>query len=240
MLTNIVILLFSSLVATILFKFGLKAVKGFDGFIKRLLPAFAVILLFLLINLGMAFLANSALQRVIAMRPTTSIVSLQELPNNRPVIFTGTVSHENSLVTKGRQEYVAYVAKEDIWKPLNLMIEAQGKTVSIDNDSYRQRNWPRDLNQPRADQVLYLNRNQPVVIMGRTVVTNPVGASQGQKNHRIRAELIYAGSHEQFIINTQRRLWGPRIMAGLNAFAIGAIGLGVLMNGFKRWRRRVA
>ena len=230
MFVNIVILLFSVAVAALLFRFGIPTVKSFSHFYQRFLPAFGLVMVFLAVNLGMTFWAKGGLEQVAAMTPTTSLASLQELRSGEPVVLAGTISPDNTIQRSvGNQEYVAYSSEDDgLRTPLHLVININGGQIELDNDTYAPRNWP------RHRDVRYLSHDQSVVIVGETIVSVGLfGANKGQETHSIHGILIYAGTHAEFVSSTTRRLWGPRIMAGLNAFALGAIALGTVITGFR-------
>lgn len=235
MLTNILLLLFSSSIAVLLFKFGLPTAKNWIQFRDRILPAIGVLLFFLLVNLGLALLGKAALQQGITATPINSLAALEQWGTSEQIILVGQVSEANELLTRGDREYVAFVDKDRFQKPLGLKVDLADGQTTLNNDGYKHRNWTRD----RTRKVSYLERGQAVVISGKVgVYQSTLGSNPGEQAHRVTAELVYAGSHKSFVTNLKRRLWGPRILAGLNAFAIGAIGLGGAIAGFRRLRQR--
>lgn len=234
MLTNILILLFSSSVAALLFKFGLPTAKDWQLFRNRMLPAFGVLLVLLIANLGMALLGKAALEQGITTEPISSLAALEQLGTSEQIILVGKVSEANELITRGDREYVAFVDKDRFQKPLGLKLDLEDGPTEINNDGYKHRNWTRD----RTRKVSYLERGQAVLISGRVgVYENLAGSNQGEQATRVTADLVYAGSHSSFVASLKKRLWGPRILAGLNAFALGAIALGLAIAGFRRLKR---
>lgn len=243
MLTNILILLFSSGFAALLFKFGLPTARDWLQFRNRMLPAFGVLLFFLLINLGMALLGKAALQQGIAAEPIRSLAALEQLGTSEQVILVGKVSEANELLTWRDQEFVAFFNRDRVEKPLWLQIDLSDGLTELNSDSYKPRNWPSNRTGSASSNsnrsVNYLERGQAVVISGRVgVFESLAGADKGGQATRVTADLVYAGSHDSFVANLKKRLWGPRILASLNAFAIGAIGLRVAIAGFRRLKRR--
>ena len=232
---NIVIFLFSCFVALILFKFGLPTFKTSDDFYRRLLPAIAVILLFLGVNLTMAFLAKLSITQALTQPPVESFEQLQTIGTGEPIVLVGEVSITNDLVTDRDREYVAFVARDKEWKPLDLLIDtADEGRVIVENSSYAHRHWPKEQNGVNRRTVQYLQRKQPVIAVGKTVAMQRLtGEQAGAIDTRIYADMIFGGSHAEMVTHLKRRLWGPRVMMGLNAFGIGAIALMTLTAGFK-------
>lgn len=231
MFINILILLFSSSLAALLFKFGLPTAKTWPQFRNRMLPGFGVLLFFLLINLAMAMLGKAALEQGIAAAPVSSLAALEQRGTSEQIILVGKVSKANGLLTRGDREYVAFVDQDRFQKPLGLEVELEDGSTALNNDGYQHRNWSRD----RTRKVSYLERGQAVVISGRVgIYKSLAGSNQGEQSARVTADLVYAGSHANFVSSLKKRLWGPRILAGLNAFAMGAIGLGVAIAGCRR------
>lgn len=235
-LMSTAIFLFSVGIAAILFKFGNRSVTGFAGFVRRLLPAYGVATLFLLINLWLAFSIQSVLENVSVMTSLSSVAGLRELGKDRIVIFTGTISAQNERVSKGDKEYVAYLSGDDSWRPQTLQVDTQGTVVSIDGGNYAALNWPRYRDPFGDDSVRYLNPEQPVVVVGKTVAyrNRPLGESHADHRYGINAKVLYGGSASDFVSATQRRSLWPLIMVGLNSSALGALGIGVMVSGWRR------
>lgn len=94
----------------------------------------------------------------------------------------------------------------------------------MDEDNYKARNWPLDRN------LRFLNPRQQVVIVGEKEEFRRVtGPQKGEIVHSVKGIVLFAGSHPVFLQDLQRRLWGPRVMLGLNAFALGALILFTLV-----------
>lgn len=232
---NIVIFIFSSTVAGLLFKFLPPTFKSRSDFYQRMMPAIALLLLFLGVNLTLAFLAKLSLTKAMDLSPTETIEQLEALETDRLVVLTGVVSADNELVRDRDQEYVAYVARDSQWKPLWLLVDtADEGQVTIANNSYVHRHWPKKSTGVGRRTVQYLSYKQPVVVVGQThIVRQLIGNEPGTISHKIHADLVYGGLHDEFVRHVQRRLWGPRIMMGLNAFALGAIAVMTILQGWK-------
>ncbi|MGB2924851.1 MAG: hypothetical protein WBB82_06090 [Limnothrix sp.] len=230
MLVNILILIASVAIAILLFKFVLHTAKNFKTFSRKMLPALGFVILLLAINLGMSFRAKSTIQRVTEITAVSSIAELERTENN-PVALVAVASPANPI--RGRNnEYLAYVDGNGLWTPREILFDLDDGLIAMDNDNYRTRNWPRD------DKLRYINPEQPVVILGEAIKSLQVtGTNVGEVAYRVRGILVFAGSHAEFKEDLTRRLWGPRIMAGLNAFALGAIVLCTLIATFKVLRR---
>lgn len=231
MFVNILIFLSSVAIAVLLFKFGLRTVSNFKAFSRRILPALGVVMLILTVNLGMTFYAKNALKEVANLTAVSSIAELEQTESESPVALVASASPDNPI--RGRNnEYLAYVDGNGLWTPRVLLFDLDDGQIAMDNDTYKTRNWPRD------GKLRYINPEQPVVILGEAIKSLQVtGTDIGEVTYRIKGMLVFAGSHTAFKGNLTRRMWGPRIMAGLNAFALGAIALCTLIATFKILRR---
>ena len=95
-------------------------------------------------------------------------------------------------------------------------------------------NWKRRDNQPKITSNTsirsYLLPGDTLTILGeKQVWERATGDDKGKITHTLEGLIVYSGSHADFIQNTTRRLWGPNILAGLSAFALGATILGVII-----------
>ncbi|MEO1593036.1 MAG: hypothetical protein AAFU71_17350 [Cyanobacteria bacterium J06632_22] len=238
-LTSTVILLVVVLVALILFKPASRAVKGFSGFCQRLLPAFGVVILGLIVNLMLAFSIQSNLQAVATLAPISSTAGLRELGADRVAVFIGTVSEQNERTSKGDKEYVAYLG-EDSWRPLSLVVENQGDAAFIRDRNYVPLNWPRYRDPFGDNSVRYLDYGQPIVAIGEVLATTdrPLAGSNAEASYGIDTRVLFAGSYANFTTATALRALWPRIMLGLNSAALGVVVIGVLVSGSRRLMRR--
>ncbi|NJN72627.1 MAG: hypothetical protein HC799_07345 [Limnothrix sp. RL_2_0] len=231
MFVNILIFLFSVAIAVLLFKFGLRTVSNFKTLAQRILPALGIVMLLLAINLGMTFYAKAALQQTANLPAVSSLAELEQVESDSPIALVAIASPDNPI--RGRNnEYLAYVDGNGLWTPRVILFDLDDGQIAMDNDNYKTRNWPRD------NQLRYINPEQPVVVMGEAIKSLQVtGTNIGEVTYRIKGILVFAGSHTEFKADLTRRLWGPRIMAGLNAFALGAIALGTIIAAFRVWRK---
>jgi len=238
--TSTVIFLFAVLLAFVFFKFGNRAIQSFQGFYRRLLPAYGVVLLLLLVNVLLALSLQSTLQAIAAMPPVSSS-GLRELGKDRVAVLTGIISPENSRTSVSDQEYVAFIG-DRTWRPVNFLVENQGEAVLVSDRGYAALNWPRHRDSFGDNSVRYLDHGQSVVVVGKIVASTqrPFSSSNADTNYGLDARVVYAGSHAAFVTATERRALWPRIMLGLNSFALGAVGLGVVISSMRRLMQRGA
>ena len=227
MFVNIVIFVFSVAIASLLFKFGIATTPTLKPFAQRMLPAFAVVLLFLGVNTCMALYAKHTIKVTLDLPAIDNQAELIKLPSGAPMALVAIASPDNPI--RGRNnEYLAYVDGNGLWTPREILFDLDDIQISMENDTYRVRNWKRD------NKLRYINPCQEVVIVGENIIyERATGAEKGKLTNGVKGILVYAGSHAQFVKDTTRRLWGPRIMAGLNAFAFGAITLCVIIAAIK-------
>ncbi|OKH18056.1 hypothetical protein [[Limnothrix rosea] IAM M-220] len=227
MFTSILIFLFSVIVSAVLFKFGIATTPTLKLFAKRMLPAFTVVILLLGGNILYTLNAKNALQSVIDLPPVTDSTELATVQSGEPLVLVAIASPDNPI--KGRNnEYLAYVDGNGLWTPLKILLDLEDTQIAMTNDNYRTRNWKRD------NKINYINPGQRLTIVGRNLIGEVMtGDDKDKQINAIEGILVYAGSHNQFIQDTTRRLWGPRIMAGLSAFALGATVLGVIIAAVK-------
>ncbi len=223
MFTSILVFLFSVILSAVLFKFGIPKTPTLKRFAQRMLPAFAVVLLMLGGNILYALNAKGALQTFIDLPPVTNSTELATVQSGEPMVLVAIASPDNPI--KGRNnEYLAYVDGNGLWTPLRILLDLEDTQIALTNDDYRTRNWKRD------NQLNYINPGQRLIIVGENLVGEVMtGDSRGEQVNAIEGFLVYAGSYSEFIQDTTRRLWGPRILAGLSAFAAGATVLGILI-----------
>lgn len=216
-----------------LFRVGLPRCKTFKNFTQRFFPAVVVLMVVLGINLAIAYQTQQQIQRTVALEPTTTFRNLQEIEAEELVVVVAVASPDNPV--RGRDnEYLAYVDDNGLWTPRKILFDLDDTQIAIDDETYEPRNWPLDRN------LRFLNPRQQVVIVGKKEIINaPVGPEPEAGNHSIQSEIIFAGSYQAFLQDLQRRIWGPRIMVGLNAFALGAIALSTLVAAFRVTGRKL-
>ncbi|AFY37400.1 hypothetical protein Lepto7376_1029 [[Leptolyngbya] sp. PCC 7376] len=234
MFINIVILLFSVAIAALVFRFVVPKITTLKIFTQRILMIVGVLTLFLGVNLGMAVYAKSVLQLTIDLPVVTTLAEIETLDPGASVVLEAIASPDNPI--RGRNnEYLAYVDGNGLWTPREILFDLDDAQIAMDNDTYKVRNWKRD------NKLRYINPGHDVVILGENIKSVRItGSQKGKITHTIKGILIFSGSHQEFLNDLHRRLWGPRIMAGLNAFAIGAILLTTLITAIKTARRKPA
>ncbi|BAW95635.1 hypothetical protein NIES970_05440 [[Synechococcus] sp. NIES-970] len=227
MVINLLILLLGMAIALLLFRAGIPRLKGFKQFTQRFVPVVGALMLMLGINLAIAYHAQQQLQRQASLEPVTTFQALQAIDAGQPVAVVAVASPDNPV--RGRNnEYLAYVDDNGLWTPQTIFFDLDDTQIAIDDESYEPRNWPLDRN------LRFLNPRQQVVIIGqKEVIDAPVGPQPPAGNHGVQSEIIFAGSHPAFLQDLERRLWGPRLLVGLNAFALGAIALSTLVMAFR-------
>ncbi|ANV88208.1 hypothetical protein [Picosynechococcus sp. PCC 7117] len=216
-----------------LFRAGLPRFKTFKNFAQRFLPAIGVLILLLGANLLGAYQAKQTLQFTADLPPITTLATLREIEAGQPVAVVAVASPDNPV--RGRNnEYLAYVDDNGLWTPQRILFDLDDAQIAMDDDAYKVRNWPLDRN------LRFLNPRQQVVIIGeKEEFTRVTGPQKGEVTHSVEGILIFAGSHQAFLQDLQRRIWGPRIMVGLNAFALGAIALSTLVAAFRVTGRKL-
>lgn len=188
-------------------------------------------MLVLAINLGLAFYAKNEIKKVASLPAVSSFAELEQVETENPVALVARASSANPI--RGRNnEYLAYVDGNGLWTPREILFDLDDGQITMDNDNYKTRNWPKDNN------LRYINPEQSVVILGEAIKSLQVtGANLGEVTYRVKGDIVFAGSHADFRADLAQRLWGPKIMIGLNAFALGAIALYTLIATFKVLRR---
>ncbi|MHB1354670.1 MAG: hypothetical protein ACYCZF_01695 [Anaerolineae bacterium] len=187
MAANIVTLTIIILVTFLLYRIILPKVKTHVAY-RYLLYLFCTLTAFALFNGFLAYLGAGGLQKASASAPVTRLAQLEESSDDGGVILVGTVSERNAMVLG---DYVAYQDENHLWSPEEFKIDLELGWVAIVNDTYQAIGWPVD-----AAGYTYLQIKQPVVIVG--YVGNSVGIVSGKKYQTIQADLVYAGSFDDF------------------------------------------
>ncbi|MBV5260196.1 hypothetical protein FLX56_17430 [Synechococcus moorigangaii CMS01] len=227
MLISLLVLGVVVAIALLLFRIWVPRLKGFKQFARRFFPAVGLLILVLGINLAITYRSQQQIQRQAALEPITTFEALQAVDAGQPVAVVAVASPDNPV--RGRDnEYLAYVDDNGLWTPQSMLFDLDDTQIAIDDGTYETRNWPLDRN------LRFLNPRQQVVIVGqKEMIDAPVGPQPPAGNHSVQSEIIFAGSHPDFLQDLQRRLWGPRLLVGLNAFALGAIALATLITAFR-------
>jgi len=123
------------------------------------------------------------------------------------------VSAKNSGQTG---DYVAYISDERLYFPDELLIELDDDIVAVSNDTYAARNWPVD-----GRSFSYLKASEPVIVVGHVERSiQLLGADKGQQHLSIRADIVYAGDHADFVARAKQRILLPTIMLAANIIAM--------------------
>lgn len=209
MIATIVIFIFCILIVWLLIKYPFNKAKAPEDF-RKLMPFFAIIALFLLFNSLLALAGYAGLNQSVKQAPVETLQSLSELKQNDGLILVGVVSHNNSAFYS---DYAAYMDDSHLWSPIELWIKLGGGEVAISNNTYQATNWPMD-----AMQYAYLLPGQPVVVVGFLErATSLVDASESLE---IRADVLYAGSFDDFRTRSRGKSWLAGGIAFTNLVAL--------------------
>jgi hypothetical protein len=185
MLLNLFVIAFCIFLSWLLYRFPLKKAKTPDDF-RKLLLFFGVLLIFVLFNGLLAFFGLGGLKNASSNAAITDTTQLAAIANGDGVVISGTVSSENDFISG---DYIAYMDESNLWTPKPLIIDLQDGYFEISNDTYQGTNWPID-----ARGFSHLQKYQPVIVVGY-VEDNLASLN---KIHSIRADIIYAGSFDDF------------------------------------------
>jgi hypothetical protein len=190
--------------------------------VGRLALVLAFIGVFFLVNALFAQMGRGALLMAVDTRPVTSLDVLETVETGAPVILDGIVSLENPTYI---QNYVSYIECDDDgctrYVPSRLLIRLDGGDVTILNDDFEDREWPY-----ASDGVLFLATGDPVIVVGamQRGVTM-LGREKGKETFSILADIVYAGSHEDFVTRAEARLIFPTILLIVNLVAVAVVVL---------------
>jgi len=221
MAANSFVFLFSCILVGLLYHFRLRRATT-KAEISKLALVSSFIGIFFLANALFAYLGRSALQMAIEMRPVVSIEDLQDVETGAPVVLDGIVAPENAVSTAN---YVTYIECDDAsctrYVPSRLLIALDGGDAVISNDDFEERAWP-----VSADGIRFLAPNQPVIVVGtmeRGVVL--FGPDKGKQTSSLHAEILYAGSREDFVARARGKMIFPSVMliANLVAFVAAVV-----------------
>lgn len=211
MAANIVILAFCSVMTWLLYRFKL-AKAGSRAEVRKLLPFFLVLGVFLAFNALLAFMGRGGLNLAVTMTPITLRANLEDIATGDGVMLDGVVSAQNPT---NSGESVAYIDDVRLWSPSELLIELDDGVVTISNDTYAARNWPRD-----SRSFPHLKRNDPVIVLGtveRSVTIS--GSNKGQEHLSLQAQIVYAGDHAGFVARAKRQILLPTGLFAVNVLA---------------------
>lgn len=196
--------------AWLLYRFRLKkAVSASE--VRKLFPFFLVLVLFLLFNALLAWQGGMALVSAVDTPPVTTTAALKAIKTGGPVILDGEVSDQNSIVYKN---FVAYFDDEQFNSPSELVITLSDGTAVISNNDYQARNWP------FSDFYTHLARGTRVIVVGqleRGIAF--AGPNKGKELISLHADMIFAGSHQDFVSRAKRKIFFPVVLLLLNLAA---------------------
>jgi hypothetical protein len=185
MILNLFLIAFCVFLSWLLYRFPLKKAKTPDDF-RKLLLFFGVLLIFVLFNGLLAFFGLGGLKNASSNAAITDITQLSAIENGDGVVISGTLSDENDFLSG---DYIAYIDESNLWTPKPLIIDLLDGSIEISNDTYQGTNWPVD---PRG--ISYLPKYLPVIVVGYL----DKNLASMNNTPSIRADIIYAGSFEDF------------------------------------------
>lgn len=222
MISNIVFLVFFSLIAWLMFSFLLPKVEKKQDY-KKLLIFFLAIGFFLLVNGLFSYLGMSGLMEAGNTDPIVDQISINEKLDGDGVIISGKVSNQNQVYY---DDYAAYLDDLGLWSPDRLWIELDNGEIAVDNDTYQATNWPVD-----SLERTYLQINSPVTIVGFVKI------NQIDHSRLIEADIIHAGSFESFVSRSNTKLGIAIAMTILNWIAVILIFVPIIKS-FKGMRTK--
>lgn len=205
MISNIVFLVFFSLIAWLMFSFLLPKVEKKQDY-KKLLIFFLAIGFFLLVNGLLSYLGMSGLMEAGNTDPIVDQISINEKLDGDGVIISGKVSNQNQVYY---DDYAAYLDDFGLWSPDRLWIELDNGEIAVDNDTYQPTNWPVD-----SLERTYLKINSPVTIVGFVKI------NQIDQSRLIEADIIHAGLFESFVSRSNTKLGIAVAMTIMNLIAV--------------------
>jgi hypothetical protein len=206
MFGNLVLLVFCILIAWLLYRFPLQKAKTPADY-RKLFPFFCALIGFLLFNGLLAYMGQGGLSIASSSSPVQDLKSLAEIKNGDGVILSGLVSDKNAVIYG---DYIAYL-DDHLWAPMELWLDLKDGSISITNNTYRATDWPVD-----AGGLSYLQAKQPVIVVG--FVEDAIGLTTGNKFRTIRADIVYAGTHDDFIVRARINLAIATVMVLANIF----------------------
>ncbi len=230
---NIILFVFPVIVAIVLFKFGIKTTPTIKPFAQRMLPAFALVILMLGANILFSSGIQSTLQFLIELPPITNRADFEQAQRREPIVVQAIASPDNPVRGKNN-EYLAYVDDDGLWTPFDILLDLEDTQVEMTNDNYLHSNWQRNKSVSESNRLSYIVPGDTLTVFAEKSVSEGIaGEVKGQTIHSLEGILVYRGSHSGFVQNMKNRLWLPRIMKGLSAFALGATVLGVIIAAVK-------
>jgi hypothetical protein len=235
MAASVFIFAFACLLAWLLYRFPLRRATT-RAEVGKLALVFAFVGLFFLANALLAYQGRLSLLAAVNTSPISTGQAWAEAENGAGVVLAGLVSAENPLRAGG---YVAAIECDDGActrdAPTGLLVALDGGEAVIGNDDFEARAWPTG-----AGDALFLAAGQPVVVVGtveRGVIL--LGPDRGKGTLSIRAEVVFAGSHQAFVARARRSLILPGVMIVVNLLAVAAVVLLPWVGWQRRARRTI-
>jgi hypothetical protein len=210
MIANIFVLIFCSFMAWLLTHFRLRKTNSASE-VRKLFPIFLLLVLFLLFNAFLSWQGGMALVSAADTPQITTAAELNTVKNGSPVILDGKVSDQNPIIYKN---FVAYFDDEQFNSPSELVITLSDGTAVISNNDYQTRNWP------FSDFYTHLARGTRVIVVGqleRWIAF--AGPNKGKELISLHADMIFAGSHQDFVSRAKRKIFFPVVLLLLNLAA---------------------
>jgi hypothetical protein len=205
---NVAIFVFCALITWLLVRFRLREAASVAD-VRKVLPFFVALALFLLFNAWLAFVGRRSLVEAANAVPLTTLRALETIETGNGIILDGEVSAQNQATY---WDYVAYIDEQHLYSPPDLLIRLADGDVAVSNDDYSARNWPAG-----TGSYPYLAAGHRVIVVGtleRAVYLT--GPDKGQESLSVHAEIVYAGSRADFARQAERRVILPTLMLALN------------------------
>ncbi len=220
MAANVFIFAFACLLAWLLYRFPLRRAAT-RAEVGKLALVFAFIGLFFLANALLAYQGRLSLLAAVNTSPISTGEAWADAENGAGVVLAGLVSPQNPLRAG---DYVAYIECDDEActrdVPAGLLVALDGGDAVIGNDDFEDRAWP------VSGGVLFLAAGEPVIVVGtveRGVII--LGPDRGKETLSIRADVVFAGSHQAFVARARRNVVFPTVMVIVNLVAVVAVVL---------------
>ena len=207
MFVNIVLIVFLCFVTWLLYRYPMRTAKSPAEY-RRLFYFFIAITVFVFFNGFFAYLGTSGLKRTVESVPIISLTEIKKMKSGEGVIITGKTSEDNDYMSG---DYIAYIDDIGLWSPMNLWIVfINGEKIAITNNTYQAAGWPVD-----GLNYLYIKENQELVIVG--YIENNIGIFDGEKTQTIRADIVFAGSHDEFTARAESKILISEFIMSMNA-----------------------
>lgn len=205
-------------VAALIYWFGLRS-KNENPYYGNQLIALVFLAGCLLVNALVAFMGWRSLNALITIQPSTSVADIAAQENRAEVIVSGWVSEANEIYQENI--VVQWACDENycsLHTPSTLWIQLKGGIVGIENTDYEDREWDYQYGMTYSYYSLFIG--EPVVIIGEIADSVTItGEEAGETSRSLEAEIVFAGTHEEFVESAQEKLWKPMVMIALNTAA---------------------